>query len=59
MKEVYIQLAKHYLQKKEAGEFLYKYLSKEDGVYLPLQREAREFVEFYYQRYLKIGQETL
>lgn len=59
MRDVYTCLAKHYLQKREAGEFLYQFLSKEEGVYLPLQNEAREFVQFYYERYLKIGQETL
>lgn len=59
MKKVYIQLAKHYLQKREAGEFLYQFLNKDEGIYLPLQREAREFVQHYYERYLKIGQETL
>lgn len=59
MKGVYTQLAMHYLHKREAGEFLYQYLTKEEGVYLPLENEARRFVEFYFQRYLKIGQETL
>ena len=59
MKKVYIQLAKHYLQKREAGEFLYQFLNKDEGIYLPLQSEAREFVQHYYERYLKIGQETL
>ncbi|WP_305862819.1 invasion protein CiaB [Helicobacter cholecystus] len=59
MRRIYIQLVSHYLQKREAGEFLYQFLSKEEGIYLPLQTQTKEFVKFYYERYLKIGQETL
>lgn len=55
----YEDLILHYVNHRESGEFLYQFVSKENGVYLPLQREAREFVEFYYERYLKIGGETL
>lgn len=57
--QTYERLLLHYVNHRESGEFLYAFLSKENGIYLPLQKEAREFVEFYYQRYLKIGQETL
>lgn len=56
---VYESLILHYVQCRESGEFLFGFVEKESGVYLPLQREAREFVEFYYERYLKIGGETL
>lgn len=55
----YEALILHYISCRESGEFLYRFVSKENGIYLPLQSEAREFVEFYYERYLKIGGETL
>lgn len=57
--EVYERLLMHYVEHRESGEFLFGYVEKKEGIYLPLQREAREFVEHYYKRYLKIGGETL
>ena len=61
MKELYIQtykeLANHYIAKKDALEFLEKYAIKEE-YYLPKDKKIREFVEFYYKRYLEIEQET-
>lgn len=57
--EVYERLLMHYVEHRESGEFLFGFIEKKEGIYLPLQREAREFVEHYYKRYLKIGGETL
>jgi hypothetical protein len=62
MKELYIQsykdLAMHYLDKKDANEYLAKYAIKSDGVYLPKDEQIRQFVEYYYARYKEIGQQT-
>lgn len=57
--EVYERLLMHYVEHRESGEFLFGFVEKKEGIYLPLQREVREFVEHYYKRYLKIGGETL
>ncbi len=55
----YRALAQHYLHKLDASEFLYRYVEKIDGIYLPSDDLVREFVEHYYGRYLDIGQETI
>jgi len=62
MKEVYQDayrmLAQHYLEKRDASEYLSQYTSKEDAVYLPVDDEVRTFVEYYYTRYKMIGQQV-
>jgi len=55
----YKSLAQHYVQKSDAADFLYRYVEKVDGVYLPKDELVREFVEHYYTRYQEIGQETI
>ena len=61
MKEAYIEaykkLAQHYLSKQDANLYLSRYAMKSGGVYLPLQKDVRDFVEHYYQRYQAIGQQ--
>jgi hypothetical protein len=63
MKELYIQsykdLAMHYLDKKDANEYLARYTIKSDGIYLPKDEQIRQFVEYYYARYKEIGQQTI
>ncbi|MDQ1326100.1 MAG: hypothetical protein QG564_1225 [Campylobacterota bacterium] len=63
MKEIYIRaykkLAKHYLDKKDAGAYLGEYVFKCNGIYLPLQENVRDFVEHYYKRYQAIGQQII
>jgi hypothetical protein len=63
MKELYIQsykdLAMHYLDKKDANEYLARYATKVDGIYLPKDEQTKEFVEYYYARYKEIGQQTI
>jgi len=62
MKEAYIAayevLAKTYLDKVDANEYLKRYAQKEEGVYLPAEEHIRTFVEYYYARYKEIGQQT-
>jgi len=63
MKEAYIsaykKLAENYLKKVDAGEYLASYTVKQEAVYLPKNEEIRSFVEHYYTRYEKIGQQTV
>ncbi len=62
MKQAYIEayetLARHYLAKRDAAEYLARYTVKEEGVYLPKDPQVREFVEHYYARYQVIGQKV-
>ncbi len=62
MKDAYIQayeaLAQHYLAKADANDYLGRYAVKEEGIFLPVSREVRDFVEHYYARYKEIGQQT-
>ncbi|TQV62811.1 MAG: invasion protein CiaB [Sulfurovum sp.] len=54
-KEVYKALSMHYLAKEDANICLSHYATKKDNVYLPVQKEVKEFVEHYYRRYKEIG----
>ncbi|OCS00718.1 invasion antigen B [Campylobacter fetus subsp. testudinum] len=53
----YINLATHYSNKLDAGEFLAKFAKFEGEIYLPQDRETLEFVKFYYQKYEKMANE--
>ncbi len=53
-KETYLDLANHYVEKKDAKEFLDKFLYKDKNSY-PLNKKADEFVKYYYKRYQEIG----
>lgn len=55
---VYSQLARHYyLPKRDANEFLYQFVDKSERNFLPKDSVIREFVEYYYSLYKKIGAE--
>jgi hypothetical protein len=62
-KKYYIWVYTHqihtYLNKKDAGEFLYEYVEKVDGIFLPIEWELRDWVENYYALYQKIGNEVM
>ncbi|MDD5360159.1 MAG: invasion protein CiaB [Sulfurovaceae bacterium] len=58
-KESYKNLATHYVNKLDASEFLHRYTAKENGVYLPKDKDIKEFVEYYYDRYKEIGQQSI
>lgn len=53
----YENLAMHYTNKLEAGEFLAKFCISDNGSYLPLDEKVREFVEYFYALYENIGNE--
>jgi antitoxin component HigA of HigAB toxin-antitoxin module len=57
--QAYSTLASAYLAKEDASRYLYHYVSKEEGDYLPKDTEIRAFVEQYYNKYKEIGQETI
>ncbi|NKQ41890.1 MAG: invasion protein CiaB [Sulfurovum sp.] len=63
MKEAYISayknLARNYLKKIDASEYLEQYAIKSDGIYLPKDEKIKSFVEHYYARYKEIGQQTV
>jgi hypothetical protein len=53
-KNTYLDLANHYVEKKDAKEFLDKFVYKDTNFY-PLNKKADEFVRYYYKRYKEIG----
>lgn len=54
--KTYEDLAKHYLAKKDAKEFLDIYASKdEDGFFLPNDLHVRYFVKYYWNMHEEIG----
>ncbi len=55
----YKKLINIYLEKKDAGEFLFQYVVEEKGNYLPKNNDLKKFVENYYELYKKIGNEVL
>ncbi len=57
--KTYEKLAKHYLAKKDAYIYLSDYVTRYNGVYLPIKEQIHKFVEHYYARYKEIGQETI
>jgi len=55
--ETYTNLAKHYLDKKDATEFLNQFAVKEDKYFMPINTKINSFVKYYFKRYQEIGQE--
>jgi len=55
--QTYTNLAQHYLNKKDATEFLNQYAVKEDKYFMPVNKKINSFVKHYFARYQEIGQE--
>ncbi|HEB8063917.1 TPA: invasion protein CiaB, partial [Campylobacter coli] len=53
----YHDLAKHYALKLDAKEFLNRFCALKNDIFMPLHPECKEFVQFYYDLYEKIGNE--
>ena len=53
---VYKELAKHYLEKRDAKEFLDRYVHIEDGFYKPNDEVVKSFVDYYWSVYQDIGE---
>ncbi len=58
-KERYNELAKHYLDKKDATEFLNRFAKKEGNCFLPVDKKVRSFVDYYWNLYKEIGRVVL
>ena len=58
-KERYNELAKHYLDKKDATEFLSRFAKKEEDCFLPVDKKVKSFVEYYWNLYKEIGREVV
>ena len=57
--KTYRDLALHYSLKKDAKEFLDKYMYKDnEGIFWPNDAKVREFVAFYWNLYQRIGRST-
>ena len=55
--ENYTALAKHYLEKIDATQFLNKYATKTEKYFMPNDEKINSFVKYYFKRYQEIGQE--
>lgn len=53
--ENYYELARHYVLKEDAKNYLDKFCILEDEVFLPLDEECKEFVKYYYELYQLYG----
>lgn len=53
----YTNLAKHYLDKKDATIFLNQFATKEGKYFMPVNEKINSFVKYYFERYKAIGQE--
>jgi len=62
MKEAYMEayqlLAQHYIDRADASVYLNQYVQKQEGVYLPIERDIVKFVEHFYAQYQLIGQKV-
>lgn len=55
--DIYTSLAKHYLDKKDASEFLNRYAVKKGKYFTSNDENIDNFVQYYFTRYKEIGQE--
>jgi len=53
----YTDLAKHYLDKKDATQFLNNFAKKDGKYFMPIDENINDFVKYYFARYKDIGQE--
>ena len=53
----YTNLAKHYLDKKDATIFLNQFAKKDEKYFMPVNKTINDFVKYYFERYKEIGQE--
>ncbi|MBE0491295.1 MAG: invasion protein CiaB [Sulfurospirillum sp.] len=55
--KTYEELAVFYLAKKDAKDFLNRFASKEDGVYIPVEKTVADFVRYYWNLHKSIGRD--
>ncbi|MGM0623243.1 MAG: invasion protein CiaB [Campylobacterota bacterium] len=56
--EIYKELAQHYLNKKDAKEFLSRFLNLENG-FIPKDASVKEFIDYHWTIYQEYGQEVI
>ena len=56
--QTYEILANHYLEKRDAKEFLEKFAIKEGGYYMPKEEKINSFVKYYWNLHQDIGREV-
>ncbi len=54
-KKVYEELAKHYLDKKDATLFLKRFAQKDGKYFIPKEKKVQNFVSYYWKLYKEIG----
>jgi len=52
--ETYEKLARHYLEKKDASDFLNQYLEYFEKTYVPKNKKIREMADFFYKKISRI-----
>jgi len=57
-RKAYRDLALHYITRRDAAEYLGRYARKEGEIWLPVDPALRSFVEAWYERYQRIGQQV-
>lgn len=57
-RNAYRDLALHYVTRQDAAEYLGRYARKEGEIWLPVDPALRSFVEAWYERYQRIGQQV-
>jgi len=55
----YKELAKYYLNKEDATNFLSKFAKKENGYFAPTNKKVKSFVQYYWNLYKDIGRVVL
>ena len=55
----YTQQIFTYLNQMDAGNFLFEFVVQEWGIFLPKDKEVRKFVEKYYTKYKRIGNDII
>ncbi len=53
--EIYKELAKNYLEKTDASNFLDNHLKIEGKIFLPRNKDAEKFVKYFYKKYQELG----
>ena len=54
----YQDLCQHYMDKRDASEFLARFVSFDGEVYLPKDEELKNFVLYYYSLYEKLANQV-
>jgi len=56
--KAYKELATSYLKKEDATNFLGRFTIKEENIFMPKQKDIYKFVQSYYEKYQRIGNQV-